>query len=72
MYDVSKGGDIEYIVMELIDGITLKQYMEKWAAKLVELAALHYTDHAGPQPRPQPGIVHRDIKPQNVGAAGRR
>ena len=29
VYDVSKGGDIEYIVMELIDGITLKQYMEK-------------------------------------------
>ena len=29
VYDVSRGGDMEYIVMELIDGITLKQYMEK-------------------------------------------
>ena len=29
VYDVSRGGDTEYIVMELIDGITLKQYMEK-------------------------------------------
>ena len=54
VYDVSRGGDIEYIVMELIDGITLKQYMEKrgqlnWAG----VPALHHPDHAGPLPRPQ-------------------
>ena len=35
VYDVSRGGDMEYIVMELIDGITLKQYMEKRAKLLV-------------------------------------
>ena len=29
VYDVSSSGDIDYIVMELIDGITLRQYMEK-------------------------------------------
>lgn len=29
VYDVSRGGDMDYIVMELIDGITLKQYMER-------------------------------------------
>ena len=34
VYDVSRGGDMEYIVMELIDGITLKQYMEKQGYKI--------------------------------------
>ena len=29
VYDVSRSGDTEYIVMELVDGITLKQYMER-------------------------------------------
>ena len=34
VYDVSRSSDLEYIVMELIDGITLKQYMQKKGNKL--------------------------------------
>lgn len=34
VYDVSKGDDLDYIVMELIDGITLKQYMQKKEGRL--------------------------------------
>ena len=67
VYDVSKGGDVEYIVMELIDGITLKQYMEK-RGQLSWREALHFItqimralSHAHSR-----GIVHRDIKPQNI------
>jgi len=67
VFDVSKGGDTEYIVMELIDGITLKQYMEK-RGQLSWRESLHFItqimralSHAHSR-----GIVHRDIKPQNI------
>ena len=67
IYDVSKGGDVEYIVMELMDGITLKQYMEK-RGQLSWRESLHFItqimralSHAHSR-----GIVHRDIKPQNI------
>lgn len=67
VYDVSRGGDTEYIVMELMDGITLKQYMEK-RGQLNWRESLHFItqimralSHAHSR-----GIVHRDIKPQNI------
>lgn len=67
VYDVSHSDDIEYIVMELVDGITLKQYMDKKGA-LAWREVLHFTrqiakalSHAHER-----GIVHRDIKPQNI------
>ena len=41
VYDVSRSSDVEYIVMELIDGITLKQYMQKKGNKLNWREALH-------------------------------
>ncbi len=67
VYDVSFGDIIQYIVMEYIDGITLKEYIErqgslKWKdAVYFTLQILKGLQHAHDK-----GIVHRDIKPQNI------
>ncbi|MEN8904714.1 MAG: protein kinase, partial [Clostridiales bacterium] len=67
VYDVGREGEIQYIVMELIDGITLKDYIESenslnWREAInISIQICSAIEHAHKNK-----IVHRDIKPHNI------
>ncbi len=67
VYDVSFGDLIQYIVMEYIEGITLKEYIERQGS-LRWRDAVHFASQIlkGLQHAHDKGIVHRDVKPQNI------
>ena len=67
VFDVSFGDLIQYIVMEYIDGITLKELIEKQGS-LRWKDAVYFTIQIlkGLQHAHDKGIVHRDVKPQNI------
>ncbi len=67
VYDVSFGDRIQYIVMEYIDGITLKEYIGQQAS-IPWKEAVHFTVQIlqALQHAHEKGIVHRDVKPQNI------
>ncbi len=68
VYDVSVTDKLQYIVMEYIDGITLKEYLKQRGGALTWKEVVHFAtqvlsalEHAHSK-----GIVHRDVKPQNI------
>ncbi|HBL40405.1 MAG TPA: Stk1 family PASTA domain-containing Ser/Thr kinase [Ruminococcaceae bacterium] len=67
VYDVSFGDRLQYIVMEYIEGITLKEYIERQNV-ISPKEAVHFLTQIlrALQHAHDKGIVHRDIKPQNI------
>ena len=68
VYDVSVNDNLQYIVMEYVDGMTLREYLNERGGKLTSRETVHFIsqilkalEHAHAN-----GVVHRDIKPQNI------
>ena len=68
VYDVSVGENLQYIVMECVEGMTLREYLNERGGKITSRETVHFIaqilralDHAH-----RNGVVHRDIKPQNI------
>ena len=67
VYDVGEENGTHYIVMELVEGITLKQYIEKKARLSVkEAISIAIQVSMGIEAAHNNHIIHRDIKPQNI------
>ena len=68
VYDVSVNDELQYIVMEYVDGMTLREYLNQRGGRLTNRETVHFIsqilkalEHAHAN-----GVVHRDIKPQNI------
>ncbi|MBQ9607737.1 MAG: Stk1 family PASTA domain-containing Ser/Thr kinase [Lachnospiraceae bacterium] len=67
VYDVGEDNGLQYIVMELVEGITLKHYIEKKLRLSVkESISIAIQMAQGLECAHKAGIIHRDVKPQNV------
>ncbi|MBQ4516760.1 MAG: Stk1 family PASTA domain-containing Ser/Thr kinase [Clostridia bacterium] len=67
IYDVGQEGDLDYIVMEYVEGVTLKQYIDAKAI-IPWKEAVDYAAQicSGLEHAHKKGIVHKDIKPHNI------
>ncbi|MCD7745045.1 MAG: Stk1 family PASTA domain-containing Ser/Thr kinase [Lachnospiraceae bacterium] len=67
IYDVGEEAGISYIVMELVEGITLKQYIaDKGRLSVREATSIALQISAGLEAAHNNGVIHRDVKPQNI------
>ncbi|MBO4627916.1 MAG: Stk1 family PASTA domain-containing Ser/Thr kinase [Lachnospiraceae bacterium] len=67
VYDVGDAGDLHYFVMEYVEGITLKRFIErKGRLDLKEAVGIAIQIAQGLDVAHQNHVVHRDIKPQNI------
>ena len=67
VFDVGDDGGVYYIVMELIEGITLKEYIsKKGRLSIKEATSIAIQVSMGLEAAHNHGIVHRDVKPQNI------
>ncbi len=66
IFDTGKNGEDIYITMEYVDGITLKQYQERYKASLSELIEIMKSVCRGVAYAHQRNVIHRDLKPSNV------
>ena len=68
VYDVSVTDKLQYIVMEYVDGITLKEYLRQRGGALTWKEAVYFASQvlSALQHAHAKGIIHRDVKPQNI------
>lgn len=67
VYDVGEDNDLHYIVMELVEGITLKKFIEKKGKlEINEAIGIGIQIAQGIEEAHKNHIIHRDIKPQNI------